>query len=185
LFRDEKHQQRGIRLGECLKADANTACAAIGHLVIAKRHGSVPHADAVRWLGSIDDVLYARVVAKGLCQPRVGAAVVTLKELLDRFDAASSVKAGTRTTYSQAVGMLREHLGDATPIDSITPADADQWRKAIAEPVKVKRDDGTETTKRLAPATIAKRVKTAKMIFSKAVRWGLISSSPFADLRVG
>ena len=37
---------------------------------VAKRHGSVPHPDAVRWLDGIDEVLYARVAAHELC-PRI------------------------------------------------------------------------------------------------------------------
>lgn len=185
LFRDSAGKQQSLRLGECRKDDARTARSAVGHLVIAKRHGSEPHPNAVRWLGGLDDVLYARVVAHGLCQPREGAAVVTLAVLLDRFDAAASVKAGTRTTYLQALGMLRSHFGESTPIDSITPAHADQWRKAIAEPVKVKDDNGEERTKRLAPATVAKRVRVAKAVFRKAVKWGMLASSPFADLRAG
>ena len=185
VFRDEDGKQQSIRLGECPKDYARSAKMAIGHLVIAKRHNGVPHPDAVRWLGGIDEVLYARVVAHGLCQPREGAALVTLANLLDRFDAAASVKAGTRTTYLQALGMLRAHFGDSTPIGSITTAHADEWRKAIAEPVTVKGDDGKKTTKRLAPATVAKRVRVAKAVFRKAVKWGLIASNPFADLRAG
>ncbi|CAG0956024.1 hypothetical protein PHYC_00468 [Phycisphaerales bacterium] len=53
LFRDGEGKQQSIRLGECPKSDANTARMAIGHLVIAKRHGSVPHPDAVRWLADL------------------------------------------------------------------------------------------------------------------------------------
>lgn len=185
LFRDSAGKQQTLRLGECRKDDARTARTAVGHLVNARRLNGVPHPDAVRWLGGLDDVLYARVVAHGLCQPREGAAVVTLASLLDRFDAAASVKAGTRTTYLQALGMLRAHFGDSTPIDSITPAHADQWRKVIGEPVKVKDGNGEEHTKRLAPATVAKRVRVAKAVFRKAVKWGMLASSPFADLRAG
>jgi integrase len=185
VYRDSEGRQHSIRLGECPKPDARTACSAIGHLVIAKRHGSVPHPDAVRWLERIDDVIYSRVVAHGLCRPREAADIVTLGELLTRFDEAAAVKAGTRTTYKQALDMLREHFGDSIPVSSITPADADGWRKAIAEPVKVKDKDGNETTKRLAPATIAKRVRVAKAVFRKAVRWGYLATSPFADLRAG
>lgn len=185
LFRDENRKQQSIRLGECPESDAIAARMAIGHLVIAKRHGSVPHPDAVRWLGRIDDNLYARVVAHGLCQPREGAVVRSLGALLDQFDATAAVKAGTRTTYLQALSMLREHFGERKPIDAITPADADTWRKAIAEPVKVKDADGKETTKALASATVAKRVRVAKAVFAKAVRWGWLASNPFAHLRAG
>lgn len=182
IYRDSKNKQQSLRLGECLKADARTACAAVGHLVIAKRHNSVPHPDATRWLGGLDDVLYARVAALGLCQPRESAAVVTLGALLDRIDAAASVRDGTRTTYRQAFGMLRDHFGESMPIDSITPAHADEWRKAIAEPKQAAKG---KPAKALAPATVAKRVKVAKAVFAKAMKWGMIASNPFADLRAG
>ncbi|MCC6427492.1 MAG: hypothetical protein IT435_11800, partial [Phycisphaerales bacterium] len=130
LFRDEEGKQQSIRLGECRKDDARTARAAVGHLVIAKRHGSVPHPDAVRWLGGIDDVLYARVVAHGLCQPREGAAVVTVANLLDRFDAAVAVKPTTQYKYRAVADSLRAFLGAGTALASITPAHADNWRKS-------------------------------------------------------
>ncbi len=187
LYRDKNRKQQTIRLGECPKADASAARMAIGHLVIASRHGSVPHPDAVRWLDRIDDVLYARVVAHGLCQPRAGAAVVTLANLLDRFDATVAVKPTTQYKYRQVADSLRAFLGADTALASITPAHADNWRKSIAEPKASPPtlDNKTEPAKALARATIAKRVVIAKGVFRKAVRWGYIASNPFADLRAG
>lgn len=184
VFRDEDGKQQSIRLGECPKDYARSAKMAIGHLVIAKRHNGVPHPDAVRWLGGIDEVLYARVVAHGLCQPREGAALVTLANLLDRFDAAGAVKPTTQYKYRQVADSLRAFLGADAPLASITPAHADNWRKSIAE-AKANPDDKTEQAKTLARATVAKRVVIAKSVFRKAVRWGLIASNPFADLRAG
>ncbi|MFN9992257.1 MAG: tyrosine-type recombinase/integrase [Phycisphaerales bacterium] len=184
LFRDEEGKQQTIRLGECPKDYARSAKMAIGHLVIAKRHNGVPHPDAVRWLGGIDNVLYARVLAHGLCQPRAGAVVVTLANLLARFDAAVTVKPTTQYKYRQVAESLRAFLGADTALASITPAHADNWRKWIAEP-KANPDDKTEPAKALARATVAKRVVIAKGVFGKAMRWRLIASNPFADLRAG
>ncbi len=172
LFRDEQGKQQTIRLGKCPKDYARSAKMAIGHLVIAKRHNGVPHPDAVRWLGGIDEVLYTRVAAHGLCQPRAEAEVVTLGTLLDRFEKSASVKEGTRTNYRQALAMLRSRIDESTPIQSITPHMADEWRRSMNE-------------SGLASATIAKRVKVAKAVFTKAVKWGLLESSPFADLKAG
>jgi len=183
-YRDSTGKQRTLRLGKCPKSVAETARVAIGHLVIAKRHGSVPHSDAVRWLDSIDETLYSRVAALELCQPRQTAKVVTLADLLDRFDTATTVKTGTRTTYRQAYRTLRDYFGASAPIDSITPAHADQWRKAITEPT-AGLDESGRPVKALAQATVAKRVRVSKAVFQKAVRWGLIPSNPFADLRAG
>lgn len=184
LFRDSAGKQQTLRLGECPKPEARTARAAVGHLVIAKRHSGVPHPDAVRWLEGIDEVLYARVVALRLCQPRAGVVVVTLANLLDRFDAAVAVKPTTQYKYRQVADSLRAFLGADAPLGSITPAHADNWRKSIAE-AKANPDDKAEPAKTLARATVAKRVVIAKSVFRKAVRWGLIASNPFADLRAG
>ncbi len=116
--------------------------------------------------------MHERLVRAGLADPRASEARTTLGTLLDRFENAGVVKETTRAAYRQATGSLREHLGADTPVNALTPADADRWRKAIA-------DEG------LAPATVAKRVNVAKGVFRKAVRWGIIDSSPFADLRSG
>lgn len=184
LYRDAKGKQQTLRLGECDKRAAESARVAVAHLVIAKRHGSVPHPDATRWLEGVDDVLYARVAALGLCQPREGAAVVTLANLLDRFDAAVAVKPSTHYKYRQVADSLRAFLGADTPLASITPAHADNWRKSIAE-AKPDPDNKGEPAKTPARATVAKRVVIAKGVFRKAVRWELIPSNPFADLRAG
>lgn len=184
IFRDAAGKQQSLRLGKCSERAAEQALAGFERVLQAHRVGSTIHPDGVRWLEAIDDRLHARVAKLGLTEPR-GRAAVTLGELLDRFDATASVKVGTRTTYLQALGMLREHFGESTPIGSITPAHADEWRKSIAEPMAVKGGDGKGITKRLAPATVAKRVRVAKAVFRKAIKWGLIASNPFADLRAG
>jgi len=139
---------------------------------VAHRVGSTIHPDGVRWLEAIDDQLHARVARLGLVEPREGASTVTVANLLDRFIASASVKPSTLAAYKQTTNSLLHHLNGDTPLASITPAHADDWRKAIA-------DSG------LAPATVAKRVHVAKTIFRCAVRWGLIPVSPFAELRAG
>lgn len=184
MFRDAVGKQKSLRLGKCSERNAQLALSAMEHLLEAKQHDAAPHYDAVRWLDKIDDRLHARVVALGLAKSR-DKAVVTLGSLLERFDAAAAVKASTRAAYKQTTDSLRASLGANTPLEALTSADADGWRKAIAEPVTVTDDDGKETTKQLAPATVAKRVHVARAIFKRAVRWGLLKSSPFADLRAG
>jgi integrase len=186
IFRDAAGKQQSLRLGKCSQRAALNALAGFERVHEAHRVGSTIHPDGLRWLESIDDRLHARVVRLGLgVEPRKGAAVVTVAELLERFDATASVKASTRAAYKQTTDSLRAILGEGTPLASITPAHADDWRKTIAEPVRVTGDDGTATTKQLAPATVAKRVHVARAIFKRAVRWGLVTSNPFAELRAG
>jgi hypothetical protein len=37
----------------------------------------------------------------------------------------------------------------------------------------------------LAKATVSKRVRVATAIFTKAVKWGLVTTNPFGELRAG
>jgi site-specific recombinase XerD len=111
-------------------------------------------------------------VRVGLVKPRASTEVVTLADLLDRFEAAAVVKPATKAAYRQATKSLREHFGGNTALKAITAAHADEWHNAITEA-------------ELAPATVSKRVRVAKAIFHKAVKWGMIASNPFADLRAG
>src|SRR5262249_28071263 len=151
-------KQQSLRLGECPKSVAETARVAVGHLVIAKRHASVPHPDAVRWLGGIDNALHARVEAQGLCQPRERAAVVTLGMLRDRFDETATVKPGTAAAYKQGLDSLCNHFTREMVLNTLSPLDADKWRQSMVD-------------KKLAPATVSKRVQTARNLFRKALRW--------------
>jgi integrase len=185
IFRDAEGRQRTLRLGKCSERAALNALAGFERVLEAHRVGSTIHPDGVRWLEAIDDRLHARVVRLGLgVEPRKGAAVVTLANLLDRFDAAVAVKPTTQYKYRQVADSLRAFLGADAPLASITPAHADNWRKSIAE-AKANPDDKTGPAKTLARATVAKRVVIAKSVFRKAVRWGLIASNPFAELRAG
>ncbi len=172
MFRDAAGRQKSLRLGKCSKRAAQGALAGFERVLEARRIGSTIHPDGVRWLESIDDRIHARVAALGLTQPRKPREVVTLGTLLERFDAAAVVKSGTLTVYRQATAMLREHFGESRNVATITPADADDWRRALA-------DSG------LASATVAKRVRVAKAVFQKAVKWGMLASNPLADLRSG
>ena len=124
------------------------------------------------WLQDLPDDTFAKMVRVGLVEPLECPEAVTLVALLDRFHTAAVVKASTQAAYRQTTGSLREHFGVEKPVESVTTSDADEWRRTIA-------DSG------LATATVAKRVTIAKSVFRKAVRWGIIPTSPFADLRAG
>lgn len=172
LFRDASGKQRTLRLGKCSDRTAQSALAGFERVLESHRLGSPLHPDGVRWLEQIDDTIYERVVALGLAEPRKPAPVVRLADVLTRFNAASVVKASTAAAYKQAIDSLRNHFGDDKPLADITTADADDWRKSIAE-------------SGLASATVSKRVRVAKGIFHHAVKWRMIPASPFADLRAG
>jgi len=172
VWRDPDGRQRTLRLGKCTERAAGATLRGFELLLEARQLGAALQPDTVRWLAGVGDKLYTRFARLGLVQPRVAAARPTLGDLLQRFDASLTVGPGTRAAYKQATDSLREYFGVSRPLDSIGPGDAEFWRKHLVET-------------KLAKATVAKRVNVAKLIFRRAVRWGLITTSPFADIKPG
>lgn len=161
-----------IRLGDVPMAYARTFKARVKALLTCKAYNAEPEPELAQWVADLPDETHAKLAKHGLVPPRAHEAAGTLGDLLDRFAATVVVKPGTKAVYKQASDSLRAHFTDAKILRELTPADADEWRRALA-------DEG------LAPATVAKRIRTAKGIMRKAVRWGLLTSSPFADVRAG
>jgi len=178
LFTDGDGERRSVRLGKASAKAAESFRLRVEALLAATELHQSPDAELCEWLRELPERMYERLARVGLVEARTQAAVMTLGMLVDRFDSASTVKASTRAAYKQSTGSLLAFLGATTPLDSITPARADEWRKWIGEPKG-------KTAKTLAPATVSKRVHIAKAIFNRAVRWKLISSSAFGDLRTG
>lgn len=184
LFTGIDGERKAIRLGVVSKRTAQTYRERVEKILEARESNTAIDTDVARWLGELSERMHARFVAVGLAEPRERAAVVTLGMLLDRFHAAGVIKPTTRAAYKQATDSLRAHFDAAMPLESFTLANAEAWRKAIAEPT-ADPDNKNEPTKTLAPATVAKRVHIAKGIFGRAVKWGLLAKSPFADIRAG
>ncbi len=92
--------------------------------------------------------------------------------LLDKFFAGLDVKPNTLLGYQATRNALAEQFGKSTPIATVTPLAADEWRQAM-------KDGG------LAEATISKRVKLARQICKQAVRWKMLTENPFTDVKAG
>jgi len=176
-FTDLAGVPRAIHLGEVSVKAAESFKLRIEALLQDKIIGRPHDAELAEWLASRPKFIRKRLAKYGLADPLAEVEIVTMGGLLDRIEAALTVKEGTRTTYLQAFNMLKDYFGVETPVTSITPAQADEWRKSITQP----NEDG----KALASATVAKRVRVAKGVFQKAVKWGILRMSPFADLRAG
>jgi integrase len=173
-FMDPRHpgKRASIWLGRVPKKAATTFKVNIEALLATIRLGTAPAAELCAWLRDLPDATYEKLVEVGMTEPRVKVRVVTLDELLGTFVDRASVKSSTRAAYKQTTGSLRRHLGGGTPLTTIGGEQADIWKKAII-------DEG------LSPATVAKRVYVARAIFRKAVKWGMVATSPFEDLPAG
>jgi integrase len=94
------------------------------------------------------------------------------------------LKQGTIDNYGHARRLLVEYFGEERLIQSITVADAEQWRRwLLARPVAW--DDEGNVTKTMAEATVSKHVKRAKTMFADAVKDRLIDSNPFVAVKTG
>lgn len=165
-------RRKPIRIGRVNVKDAEAFMLRVRDLESAYNSATSINPALCEWLNHLPDTIHDRISRLGLAPQRVRVEAATLKTLLDRFAQTISVKASTRAAYKQAMESLRKHFEDAKPLAAITPVDAAEWRKAMV-------DSG------LAGATVAKRIHVAKAIFRKAVRWKMLSESPFADVRPG
>ena len=123
------------------------------------------------WLTKLDDDFHQKLARLGLVPPR-DHVTPTLGKLADAFFATLNFKPGTRIAYGQARKSLEDYFGADRLLKSITVLDADKWRRSMVDA-------------KLAGPTVAKRVKVARQIFAKAVKWKMLAESPFAELRAG
>ena len=172
LFTGGDGVRRTVRLGDVNGATARSIKLRIETLIEAKEMHRSLDVETCAWLKELPPRMYDRIARAGLVEAREAAEVPTLGKLLERFASTASVKPSTRAAYKQTTDSLGARFGLETPLAKVTTGHADEWRKSLA-------DSG------LAPATVAKRVHVARCIFRKAVRWGMVPTSPFAELRAG
>jgi len=98
--------------------------------------------------------------------------VVALAAVLDEFFEVLDVKPITRLGYQATKNDLLRDFGKDRDISTITFHDAEQWRAKLKD-------------RKLAEATISKRVRLARQIFARAVRWGYVEANPFLGVKAG
>ena len=176
-FTDGDSERKSVRLGTASVKAAEAFRLRIEDLLSNKTLGRSHDAELSAWLRDLPERMHARLARVGLVEPRARTVAVTLGNLLNRYrrDGDGEARDGRQPHRASDREARANTWAKRYPIAallSITTAHADNWRKAIAEAG-------------LATATVAKRVHVAKAIFRKAVKWGMISASPFADLRAG
>ncbi len=158
-------------------------------LATAKGKNVLASADAVAWANGTDGKLRENLVAWGLADPASPRLLTDDGRLLGPFltayiDGRSDVKAVTRTNYRQTRRLLVEYFGERHPLRSITPADAERWRRSLMmREVKAATEDTPAET--MAVASVSKHCKRAKTMLAEAVSDRLLSVSPFAGLKGG
>ncbi len=148
-----------------------------------------PAPEATAWANGTDGKLRENLVAWGLADPISPRLSKDDGRLLGPFltayiDGRSDVKAVTRTNYRQTRRLLVGYFGERHPLRSITPADADRWRRSLMARI-VKAATDTAPAETMAVASVSKHCKRAKTMMAEAVADRLLKVSPFASLKGG
>lgn len=97
---------------------------------------------------------------------------MTLSGLFDRYLGSITVKPSTEKNYKAARHYLEQHFGKDRMIASITPSEAEGFKRAM-------RDSG------LAQATTSKFIKVARQVYRQAIKLKFVIESPFAEVTAG
>jgi integrase len=178
MARDGK--RKTIRLGKASMSQAETVKVRIESLVTSQFSGRIDD-EVARWLTSLSDRKYTKLVRAGLVPPRAAkapeprspAAVVdTLAAFLDDYIASRcDVKPNTQLVFGRTRKHLVAHFGKDKPLGDITEGDADAWRLYLIR-------------YGLAENTVRRTCGVARQFFRAAVRRRLIASNPFSTLKV-
>lgn len=162
---------RSLRLGKCSAARAQGVLLHVERLLEAKGLGQSIQSDTLQWLQSIDTRLRNRLVNANLVTDRTVAP--TVKELADSYiDRRSDLRYHSIKNFKQARLTLIAHFSAARTIDTVTKADASDYRRYLA---------GLG----LAEATISTNIKKSRQMFTDAVDRELIPSNPFQKIKAG
>lgn len=164
-------KRRTVRLGAVPMKLATAVKLKIEHLLAFTANGMSLDAEMIQWLGTISDELAERLAAVGLIPARKGR---QLRDYLDSYIAGRSndgaTKGTTRITIQQVANDLVAVFGADADMRNIGPEDADGFKRWYQD-------------RKLAQATIYRRLKMAKMLFGHAVKLKIIAENPFADIK--
>lgn len=169
LFVGPDNRRRTIRLGKIDQRTAEAVCRHVEGLLSSKMAGQPVPRETASWLASLGDVLYGRLARVGLVEPRKPADDTRLGPFVEQYIAGrTDVSVRTIINLRQAAKGLLAYFGPDKPLRAITPGDADEFRRWLAQ--------------RLGPNTVRRHCGRCKQFFRAAVRKRLIPESPFQDM---
>jgi hypothetical protein len=174
-------KRKSIWLGTMSKRDVTKWKESVEELVAAKmQNNRAPYDETSRWVAGLDIRLHSKLVKAGLAEPRESekkAERTDLAAFITSYIAGrTDVKPATEIVYGHTKRCLVEFFGSTKPLASITPGDADDWRRWLSRPT-------AEGGQGLSESTARRRCGIAKQYFRAAVRRRLIAENPFADMK--
>ena len=170
LFVAPDGKRKTLRIGKCSVRDAELFRARLESLLSSKVQGLEPSRNDAEWLNEIGPVLRSKLVNVGLCRPVEDQECPTVSQwIYEYISSRSDVKKSTIATLTNLSHNLKAYAGDKT-LKDFTAYDAEKFRIYLHE-------------QGLALATCHRRCRTAKQIFSAAVKARYISQNPFDGIK--
>ena len=159
-----------IRLGKVSQRTAEGIKYRVEQLLEALQFNRSMEADLVQWVTDLEPWLAKRLARVGLIPNPEPKPAASLGEFLTAYiDGRNDVKPLTTRHLNDAKRNLIAFLGESKPLAEITPGDADDFRRNLAQ--------------RLGENTVRRQCGRAKQFFRVAVRKRLISENPFGDMK--
>jgi integrase len=171
-FFDHHGIRRALRLpGVRDRKTAEHIALHVRELVAAKTTATPLPLATAKWLDSLPERIYRKLEAWDLAEPRQRQRTPTLGEFIAEHLQlrAAEVKPSTHIILRQAARWLLRLVDPNTPLDRISPADADRIR--------------AELLRGRAKATANKWTRLIKEFFRAACRRGYIASNPFEHIK--
>ena len=175
IFVDTDGKRKPIRLGKMPMEAARQIKTKVEHLVGAKTSRCAWNAETALWVSELDTVLADKLAAVGLIPrrnaPESKRANTHLGDFVKSYIAGreADAKPNTLSNLRQAERFLIQFLESEKLIREVTPGDADEYRRWLADKV------GDNTARR--------HLGRAKQFFRAALRKRLIVENPFGDMK--
>lgn len=173
-------KRRTVYLGAMPKRTAESIKVKIEEIVAAKLANQPLPNDVAAWIGALETRLIEKLAAVQLIEPRQRPQLLQLEQFFDDFIETQVTKPGTRNNYLQTKCYLLKKFEPNTPIDRITVADVDDWKRALLNRRKQMKDG---SLKGLSENTVRSWCKCAKAVFNYACKKELIQKNPFAHVK--
>jgi len=137
-----------------------------------------PDPAAIEWAIGTDGKLRDNLVAWGLVEPKNPKLYSDEGRFVEAFcqayiDSRSDLSPSSIDNWNQVRNCLVEYFSPKKILSSITPADADRFKRWLSK------------ERGLAEATVSKIIKRSKQLFKEAVRDRLLKESPFDGIKSG
>jgi len=159
-------RQKAIYLGKCSQKLAEAIKVRVEAILAAAAANQPLDAETARWVSGLDTPMADKLAAVGLIPKRED---MTLGGLLKIFDDRNDVKPATKVVWENPRRNLIEFFGENKNIREITTAQAEDFHQYLI-------------SLGLAAWTIHKRLQFCRMFFRTAIRRGLVTTNPFAEV---